>query len=162
MEDSGTTACHKHEPKKSRQQLSHQGNVKINLVSAWNHHQSALDNCKENPVTDLIDTVLKANKWKPRMSVIQVLEPIQQIAPTSYLGQVMGNPEGLWMKDSDSSSSNTKGSSSSSPQSEDGSMSRMTMSSLSMVWSGSSLSSNSRKWRYHSSKQKHTHSKQWA
>ena len=42
-----------------------------------------------NAVKHLVDGILKAKKGEPRLSVVRVIEPAQQIAPTSYLGPAL-------------------------------------------------------------------------
>lgn len=74
----------------------------------------------DNPITNIIRKVLTTKGQKPRKRETRVVEPAQQIAPTSYLGRVLGRVEKQAHPDSHSDSSN---SSSESESDSDGSFS---------------------------------------
>lgn len=107
-----------------------------------------------NPVESLIRSALKAKNKKPRASDVRMLEPIQQIAPTSYIGRALGGAKMSRRRaprsyPSDDDSGDGSDSSDSSSDSSDDSSSSSSSSSSSDETSLSSSSSSSRRGRKH-------------
>lgn len=118
----------------------------------------------DNPVEGLIRSALKAKHRKPRASGVRMLEPIQQIAPTSYIGRALGGVKMSRRRaprsyTSEDGGSNDSDSSDSSSDSLDESSSPSSRSSSSSETSTSSSSSRRGRRRHHRSNRSKKRSK---